>query len=864
MAKPKKKKKLERSATPWVDSRVLGYLAALAVALFFLLSFYIRGVIPADAVFRAGITGFASDDAVFHMRLVENTIANFPHRLTYDAFTMYPYGYFLHWGPMFDQLIAFFSLLVGLGSPGQETVNTVGAYFPAVMGALVVIPVYVLGRELADRKTGVLAALLAAILPGDYLSRTILGFTDNHVWEIFFTTLMMMFFVLAIKRGGHLSFKLWLERDWHALRAPLVYSFFAGVAFGGYLLGWTSGVLFGVIFGIFLVLQYIIDHLEGRSTEYLGVIGGVAYLVAMVMVLPFVQGNYTFDSGHYSLLHLVVTGGGALVFILLGIVSRKFRGMPGYYYPVFVAGFIVLTLLLIKILAPGLYGASVGQWQFIFEGRSGGGLTIAEAQKFPPGVGLSYFGFNYYLTMPFFVADTSDPNNPNPWHSVTSSPWLILFIPCYALLAYYIYRQRRPEHLLLFVWSVFILVIALAQRRFTYYYAVNVALLSSFLGGRILDFFGWQELKGRLEYPRVLRMSLSLGLVLLLLVFYPSGGEYLPWSLAMKYTRGGPIGYGYYEWNEALTWMRYNTPDPGLDYLGVYQRPPPGEPYPYPPEAYGVMSWWDYGHIITYWGHRIPNANPFQAGIGGGPNHAPGASTFLTAPDEETADRVLANLSARPGEYGARYIATNAYMAYAIVDVFFKWNDLSDEEIARKYYTPVQTNRGIQMVPSQDYYRLMVSRLHIFDASGLKHYRLVHESPPNPFTKGGRWEQGHRMIYNQLYGGSLSEEPTGYAKIFERVKGARLQGTAEPGEKVTVTARIRTNQGREFTYTQTTTSRNGSFELVVPYSTEGPLPGQTNFDTAPTGPYTLTIGNRTLEVRVSEEDVLEGRVVEVG
>jgi asparagine N-glycosylation enzyme membrane subunit Stt3 len=23
---------------------------------------------------------------------------------------------------------------------------------------------------------------------------------------------------------------------------------------------------------------------------------------------------------------------------------------------------------------------------------------------------------------------------------------------------------------------------------------------------------------------------------------------------------------------------------------------------------YGVMSWWDYGHIITYWGHRIPNA----------------------------------------------------------------------------------------------------------------------------------------------------------------------------------------------------------------------------------------------------------------
>ena len=49
----------------------------------------------------------------------------------------------------------------------------------------------------------------------------------------------------------------------------------------------------------------------------------------------------------------------------------------------------------------------------------------------------------------------------------------------------------------------------------------------------------------------------------------------------------------------------------------IYNAPPNGEMFQYPDSAYGVMSWWDYGHVITYFAHPIPHANPFQAGIGG-------------------------------------------------------------------------------------------------------------------------------------------------------------------------------------------------------------------------------------------------------
>ena len=56
---------------------------------------------------------------------------------------------------------------------------------------------------------------------------------------------------------------------------------------------------------------------------------------------------------------------------------------------------------------------------------------------------------------------------------------------------------------------------------------------------------------------------------------------------------------------------------PGFDYAnGSYTKTLNADgTYLYPASAYGVMSWWDYGHDIEYVAQRIPNANPFQAGI---------------------------------------------------------------------------------------------------------------------------------------------------------------------------------------------------------------------------------------------------------
>ncbi|GAI16774.1 unnamed protein product, partial [marine sediment metagenome] len=59
------------------------------------------------------------------------------------------------------------------GSPSPHTIDAVGAYVPAILGTLTIIPVYFIGKELFNRWVGILAAALVAILPGEFLNRSL-------------------------------------------------------------------------------------------------------------------------------------------------------------------------------------------------------------------------------------------------------------------------------------------------------------------------------------------------------------------------------------------------------------------------------------------------------------------------------------------------------------------------------------------------------------------------------------------------------------------------------------------------------------------------------------------------------------------
>ncbi|WP_456369302.1 hypothetical protein [Geoglobus sp.] len=333
------------------------------------------------------------------------------------------------------------------------------------------------------------------------------------------------------------------------------------------------------------------------------------------------------------------------------------------------------------------------------------------------------------------------------------------------------------------------------------------------------------------------------------------------------------------QWYDTLVWMRENTPGKEMYDQFYYQlyKPPESfrEPYPYYPEGvYSVISWWDYGHWITAIAHRIPVANPFQQGIGNKYNDVPGAAPFFTAFNESYADRIAEKL-------GVKYVVSDVEMATGKFYAMAVWAEGSLEKAGQMYYSGTGVvyvdpsgNLGISLtgrvpfgarpvsginIPSENYYRTMEARFHIFDGSGLKHYRMVYESGFGDNTYSGFQELVYRNIYNSVYAkklgfGKVEARSTGYVKVFEHVKGVTVKGKAS-GDEVIAKVTIKTNQGRVFEYVQKAKVVNGEYELTLPYAQN------TTYPVKPVADYTLESGGVVKTLRVSDEQVENGDVI---
>jgi len=315
-----------------------------------------------------------------------------------------------------------------------------------------------------------------------------------------------------------------------------------------------------------------------------------------------------------------------------------------------------------------------------------------------------------------------------------------------------------------------------------------------------------------------------------------------------------------------------------------------------------VMSWWDYGHWITVEHERIPVANPFQQ------NARPASAFFLS--QNETRARLL--LEALPSldetdqrfhelsnedlqslvdgqneqEAGedTRYVVIDDQMAGQKFAALTVWTDPSMEYgnyLDRRSLSVGQQNTTV-FVRNQEYQQTMLATMYHRDASGLEHFRLVHEVNNYSYVGGILGGQTVRPLYalrlrggwsNQLaqlsrqvqfstqlgraaqlqaglyvYGGEVESS----VKTYEYVPGATITGTVEnPNATVRVQVPLTIlNTGRSFTYsTAVQPNEDGSFSVTVPYATTdylGTDDGYTNSSIRAQGSYTVrTVVNQS-------------------
>lgn len=847
---------------------------------------------------------FNGNDAWYHLRQVSYTVRHWPQTMPFDPWTSFPTGTSVgQFGTLYDQLVATAALLIGLGSPSNQTVALTLLFAPAVLGTLVAIPTYFLGKRFGGRFGGLVGVAILALSPSTFLGRSIAGFSDHHAAETFFQVLAVAVIIVALSVAEREKpvYEQFTERDFENLRRPVGWAALAGVVITLYVWAWPPGLLLVGIFGVFLLIVLPVEYLRGESPEHVAIVSAIALAVAG---FAFLVSFNTLDVSvtNFSLLHPGLTFAGVVGCVFIAWLARAVerRDLPALAYPGIILGLFAAGALAVALVLPDFFAFFVGQLERVVGfGSTATSLTVAEAQ--PPNEPVGFLLGSYGLAF------------------VTALGGAALMMLGLALGR----NTERAASLFVLVWAAFMTAATLTQARFNYYLIVPVAILNAFFVGQVLRYIGSTDVRSSLRNLEAYQVLTVLAVVVLITAPLAAGGSGGALTAAGGYADGSSTpGSSVTGWDGSLEWMANNTPHEGtygdanaeMAYYGSYDRT---DDFDYPNGAYGVLSWWDYGHWITVLGQRIPTANPFQ-------QNAHQAANFLLATNQSHANEI----ARMPDGEGARYVMIDWKMADpaggGLFSAPFSWYNDGPLSIYQDV-TPVaqQSSQGTQTILlayEQRHFETMRTRLYNYHGSAvepghvvldyataqggpggstqalfvqpsnespvrrfenmsaaqtfveedgtaqlggvgsypqervpaLEHYRLVHASEENaiggPQGTGPLYQSALRQLQTTgLNASELYATPTNWVKTFERVPGAKVVGTGPPNTTVeaTVEMRMPTTNNTTFEYTQQArTNAQGRFTMTLPYSTTGyeqwgTERGATNVSVRATGPYTF-------------------------
>jgi oligosaccharyl transferase (archaeosortase A-associated) len=869
-------------------------LAALLAFMLWIRTHNWENFVPGDRVL------FSGNDAWYHLRMVQYTVEHFPNTMPFDPWTNFPTGTSVgQFGTLFDQLVALAALVVGLGNPTDHQIALTLLFAPAVIGTLVAIPTYFIGKHLGGRGGGIIAVALLALSPGVFFQRSLVGFSDHHVAEALFMAISVAFLLQAFAVAGRDKpvFELVQSREFDPLRPTLLWSALGGLSMGLFVWVWPPAVFFFGLVGIALVLILSLQYVRGVSPDHLAipaaVMLGIAGVVALVPITEF-----GFSATDFSLAQPFVAFAVAAGAVFMAVLARQFdeRDLPRYYYPLTIVGIAAVGSLLVMLVAPNVFDFFTRQvMRVIGLGASSTALTVGEAR--PPSQPVAFLYNSYGLA--FYTA-----------------------IAGMALLAYRVLTSEEPRGDLAFVvvWFVFLVLMALTQLRFDYYLILAVAGLNGYFAARVFALVHLDDLADDLSNVEAYQI-LTVVTVFLLVIAPLAIGPYT--VLSASNPNPGEVQ----NWESSLDWLGQNTPAQGaygdgspsdLEYLGTYERT---DDFQYDEGEYGTLAWWDYGHWLTVMGHQVPDANPFQQG-------ARHAADVLLADNETQANELMVS---EDGEQ-TRYVVVDYQLGLAGTQKFTApaaWEteyNLSTSDIQRTMYVsqngriqpllgfhtqrsyeslrvrlyqfhgsrvdpqPIVTDYDVQtlsngatvIVPPQDqqvikqFPNMSAARAYVEQdgtsqvggllgnpsepVPALKHYRLVHASNETAETPVSRLYPGQTIAQEQ------------WVKVFERVPGATVEGTGPANTTVTARVGVQMDNGRVFFYRQQAhTDENGKFTMTLPYSTTGydewgTEEGYTNPSVRAVSPYQFytptTFNESAYAIRYqTNANVTEGQVI---
>jgi len=541
-------------------------------------------------------------DPYYNMRLVETTsqTGRFPYFSESDPLLAYPFGKSGGRAPLLVMSAIGFSKLLTPFMSEADALGYAMQFIPALFGALIVFPVYFIGKILFGKKAGLVAALFIALIPIHISSGhgSAYGLFDHDSFNLFLYFLTFLFLLKSIK-----------EKD---TRRSILYALLAGIPLAALSMVWVEAQFLYTVIAVYAVVQLLFDLFTNNVEERFVMSISIALFTGFFVSWPISYASgVLLDLPIYLALGIAIFGGICILFkrkqipwIIsypliagIGVAALGFLYVV-YYYPKMFSIFTPLNTIAELIYGAGIYGSKVS-------------MTIAEAGTYNMSRTVMSFGpALYWIAWAGFVF----------------------------LIYQYVKQKGRKDYL--FILTLFVINIWLTSTagRFLNDMVPLIAILSGWIVWFLVSKINYKQmarnirnagggLRGIRKGVRVYHIFGVLFVAFLILI--PNG--YLALDAAvpsaaskngtsnLKYdffgqnhsSAFGSSAYKEQYWVAAYQWLNKqdtNITDPA-------KRP-------------GYISWWDYGFYEVAVGGHPTVADNFQDGI-------PPAANFHTAKSEK-------------------------------------------------------------------------------------------------------------------------------------------------------------------------------------------------------------------------------------
>jgi asparagine N-glycosylation enzyme membrane subunit Stt3 len=734
-------------------------------------------------------------------------------------------------------LVATTAMLLGLGHPTLSLVDHSAAYLSPLFAALTLLPTYLIAKKLFGKTAALITLVFLTFLPGLFLSKSILGYASQDALQVLLFTTTLFLFLQALEllsNGGEKK---------SSKKNLCWYAFWAGLSLGVAFFNSALILFFGSIFFLFFLASFA--FLYGQKKSLVKLVGVILAFYGPIFVLNlFSKVDYLVTA--YLILIMLVSLGAAYFSTMVFTAQRLAR----FWYLLFllvlisVIGIVIyIAIPLVKeVIANAVKYLSDPWRQLLVPDQGLLGIMqsgASDAFKLTWQLWFDYFGVTIFFS--------------------------IIGLGLIGGSLYCQYKKIDLQKFFFFLVSVVLLVATLLQRRFALYFAINVVMLSGYAFSLVWTYgiaFCLKKIGN--EYGIELSFKFLFAALLVLLscssicskVDY---GEGLIVGLKNLY-----VSQYYYgltrTWYEALFWLKgYVAKAPNSSLVNT------GD----------VMSWRDYRGATNF----LVHSQNFVAN-----NDMLLFAKFLSSFDEHSG---LANLNSRYVLIDNALVCDNFFDMQALLPDHVGWK----KNLSVPIYLAVRETLPFS-VETAKFYNSLLAKLYYYDADNFSHLRLIYESSGNyrvdanvvylsasagwnmvidrsaPFFSSDYnkaqqvYNQGKEFVWlntNKTMLGYGFRPPAKTIKIFEKVPGATIVGSAPTGTLVNLSLDLKINKDRILHYQQKTRSIAGIYKFIVPYATMS-IYGD-GIVVVPIANYKIVAGKKVLHVSITEKAVMDGETI---